>query len=64
MGDVHVTLSADGVQESGRTSTSLMTYSMRVKGCRNIYVLAVSKVHPEEVLDKEYVLQELITDLK
>lgn len=59
-----VTLSVDGVKESGSTMISLLVYSMRFEGCRLIHCIAVVRPQEKIKVDHLHVLARIIKQLK
>lgn len=59
-----VTLSVDGVNESGSSSISLLIYSLRFEGCRLIHCIGVVRPQEKVKVDHLHVLRRLVEQLK
>ena len=58
-----VILSLDGVSESKSTSTSLDVYSIKFKGCREIYPVKIIRPLNKNTIDLEYHFSSVLSDL-
>ena len=58
-----ITLSLDGVQESNSTNTTLEVFTIRFKGCRNIYPLKIVRPNYRYKYDEQEEIRKVINDL-
>lgn len=59
----NITFSADGVKESNSTTKSLHVYSMKFKGCRIVYCIAIVRGSQGWAVDHKIMLKRVVDDI-